>query len=153
MEHASQKTERVPEEPADNITPAAERYVKHLWWPTLIAGIFEISALFHPNEFALVTAANAALVVLAIFYTRKERDDWNTAVVVAAISGAAGAMLMQLAELFSNFQIIFIFKLFTQTAIIAVFDAIAAGVLFIIVQSLGATKKPDAPEKGGDDNG
>ncbi|PIW36672.1 MAG: hypothetical protein COW24_03865 [Candidatus Kerfeldbacteria bacterium CG15_BIG_FIL_POST_REV_8_21_14_020_45_12] len=150
-----QETPIQPASPTDGeIQPQStvEYYVKHLLWPTLIAGVFQIAAIFQTNQWEWVAIANATLVILTVIHVWRVTHNWRISGSVAALSGGIATFIAQTAELIFQHNTIAVFKLFTQTLTIAVFDAITASLLFLLVQTIHAFNKSNATQKGGDNN-
>lgn len=125
-----------------------EYYVRVLTIPTIIAGIFQISALLsnEKNEVLLLLVANAALVILTILYTIRINGIWIHAATAASFSGAISAIFIAIVQLIQIPSVIYVFNLFTAPTIAAILDALAASLLFTIIhQIMNKTKL-----KGGD---
>lgn len=132
-----------------------QRYVKILLWPTIITGIFEISAIYNANESLLLVLANIALIGLVVAHARREKLNWQYATVIGAIAGGSATLMLALYKLIAFFHIIYFFNLVTQPVFTAILDAVATGFIFIIVQSVSKKLHLNFKSnlKGGEPNG
>jgi hypothetical protein len=136
-----------------------EHRVKHLagllLWPTLIAGIFQVSALFNENRVLLLWVANAGLVVFLTSVMLREKERWETAVVAGLLCGGLAAALMATVNFLANPEVVAAFRIFTQPAIAGVADGIVTGFLVLLARLLLPMGKKEfpIPEKGGDMHG
>lgn len=114
-----------------------DHYLKILLWPALIAGIFKISALYNTNQLELIILANGALIILVLVQTTRHHDvNWQTASVIGGLAGAVSSFVVALYKVIFTFKVVYIFNLFTETAIMGVLIAIITGFLYIIIQPI-----------------
>lgn len=116
------------------ISTSSAAYVKLLWWPTLIAGIFAVAALYNVNQQFLTVLAHGSLLVYIAIMTTKKNETWQQTAIIGGACGAAVATVVALYKLAIFFNLIYIFNLFTQPLFTALVDAVVAGFLAILFQ-------------------
>lgn len=128
-----------------------EPFVRILIWPVLVAGVFLVSALHNENELVLQAVTYSILVVLVLIQAARKHATWMTTASVGAIVGVGTSVIVAIYKLIVQFDVIYVFNLFTEPAITGVFMGIATGFLYIIVQLL-RTNIPNM-SKGGEHDG
>ena len=132
-----------PNAPADTTSGAETKtptedlthtYLKVLIWPILIAGVFQISALYNENQALLIVVAHAAVIGLVVAKALQDNMNWQTAAVIGGVAGAASSLVVALYKVITAFHLIYIFNLFTQPIFNGVLDAIATGFIFLLAK-------------------
>lgn len=132
-------TESVGTQPSD---------IQAVTWPILIAALFGIAALNLGNTTVLNLIAHCGLVGIVVLHVRKKNSSsWQQASLLAGIAGGVAGFLVALYKLIVWFNLIYVFNLATQSIFAGVLDAIAAGFLFLIVESVQNTTSTKGGEK------
>jgi glucose-6-phosphate-specific signal transduction histidine kinase len=129
----------------------AQRYVNVLLWPVLAAALFQIAGVHTENSEQVILFTNVVLVIAVVWKAYLEQTNWQTASVVGAICGSASAFILALYLLVSDFHVVRLFNIVTETAITGVLMCIATGFAYSMVQLISARMRTSQhSDKGGD---
>lgn len=130
--------EHTPTDPTQDI---ADHFVRRLWLPVCIAVVFQISALYNANQDALIIIANGALAVVVAVQVIRATRQWEVAVTVGALCGALSTVGVSLYRLIQSFDLVMIFRLFTDPLFTGIMDGIGAGLFCVLIQLIAPLRK------------
>jgi len=143
-------TATVPPETTMHVHDTISHYLKNIAWPFIIATVFHVSILSHPNKDVLTYLTYAGFILYIVAYCTRQRASWLTAAWISGIGSGLLACIISVYILITAFSFVQIFSLFTHTIFFGTFAALAGGLLAICVQMISMSIYS---MKGGDAHG